>query len=65
MTITTTRSRRPGAFRLLVSFASDRGGATAIEYALIAAGIFLAIAAVVPQVGVAVNGLFEKVNGSL
>ncbi|MGD9845667.1 MAG: Flp family type IVb pilin [Variibacter sp.] len=47
--------------RLLSRFRQDEAGATAVEYALIASGIFLAITTVVFSVGTTVAGNFEKV----
>ena len=46
-------------------FIEDESGATAIEYGLIAAGISLAIIAVVNGIGVKLNGKFASINGSL
>ena len=42
-------------------FLEDRSGATAIEYALIASGIAVAIAATVMSLGSSVQGLFNSV----
>jgi pilus assembly protein Flp/PilA len=42
-------------------FLRDDGGATAIEYAMIASGIAVAIAATVMTLGSSVNGLFNGV----
>jgi len=50
--------RRPG-------FGEDRSGATAIEYALIAAFIAVSIVLVAPAIGVTVNGLYEIVAAAL
>ncbi len=47
----------------LAFFANDCSGATAIEYALIAAGISIAIVATVNNVGSQVAGLFTTVAG--
>jgi pilus assembly protein Flp/PilA len=44
---------------------SDEAGATAIEYGLIAAGIALAIIAIVNGVGGTVNSRFTDINSSL
>jgi len=44
---------------------SEVSGATAIEYALIAAGIALAIVTAVNGVGSSVSGLFTSVSSSL
>jgi pilus assembly protein Flp/PilA len=46
-------------------FLSDQSGATAIEYGLIAAGIALAIIAVVNGLGVSLNNQFTSINNSL
>jgi pilus assembly protein Flp/PilA len=50
---------------LLSRFVKDESGATAIEYGLIAAGIALAIIAVVNGLGTNLNGKFALINGSL
>jgi pilus assembly protein Flp/PilA len=44
---------------------ADEAGATAIEYGLIAAGIALAIIAVVNGLGSNLNGVFTSINTSL
>jgi pilus assembly protein Flp/PilA len=49
----------------LLKFLSNDSGATAIEYGLIAAGIALAIIAVVNGLGTNLNGMFASVNNSL
>jgi pilus assembly protein Flp/PilA len=46
-------------------FLGDDGGATAIEYGLIAAGIAVAIIAVVAGLGTALNTTFSSVSTSL
>jgi pilus assembly protein Flp/PilA len=46
-------------------FATDESGATAIEYALIATGISLAIIVAVNSIGTALNSSFTAVNTSL
>ena len=51
--------------RSFLKFLSDQSGATAIEYGLIAAGISLAIIAVVNGLGTNLNGKFDSVNTSL
>ncbi|MDR6658851.1 Flp family type IVb pilin [Tardiphaga sp. 20_F10_N6_6] len=50
---------------MIKKFWSDESGATAIEYGLIAAGISLAIIAVVNGLGTNLNGKFTEINGSL
>ena len=51
--------------KVFSKFLSDESGATAIEYGLIAAGIALAIIAVVNGVGSNLNDKFTTINGSL
>ena len=46
-------------------FVADESGATAIEYGLIAAGIALAIIAVVNGLGSNLNTQFASINNSL
>ena len=46
-------------------FMRDESGATAIEYGLIAAGISIAIIAVVTQIGGSLNTTFGTVNTAL
>jgi pilus assembly protein Flp/PilA len=45
----------------VVRFIRDEGGATAIEYAMIASGIAVAIAATIVKLGSSVNGLYSSV----
>ena len=47
--------------RSLLDFVRDDGGATAIEYALIASGVAAAIAAVVMTMGTSVQGMYQSV----
>ena len=49
----------------LKDFIGDESGATAIEYGLIAAGIALAIIAVVNGLGTRLNTKFTSINNSL
>jgi len=51
--------------RILLRFFFDQSGATAIEYGLIAAGIALAIIAVVNGLGTNLNTQFSSINTSL
>jgi pilus assembly protein Flp/PilA len=51
--------------KLFTRFLQDESGATAIEYGLIAAGIALAIIAVVNGLGSNLNGMFTSINSSL
>ena len=46
-------------------FVTDEGGATAIEYGLLAAGIAVAIIAVVQALGTNLNTTFSDVSGAL
>jgi pilus assembly protein Flp/PilA len=50
---------------LIARFVKDQSGATAIEYGLIAAGISLAIIAVVNGLGTTLNAKFSSINSSL
>jgi pilus assembly protein Flp/PilA len=50
---------------LIARFVKDQSGATAIEYGLIAAGISLAIIAVVNGLGSNLNTKFTNINTSL
>jgi pilus assembly protein Flp/PilA len=50
---------------LIARFVKNESGATAIEYGLIAAGISLAIIAVVNGLGTNLNTKFTAVNNSL
>ena len=50
---------------VLLGFLRDESGATAIEYGLIAAGISLAIIAVVNGLGTTLNTQFSTINSSL
>jgi pilus assembly protein Flp/PilA len=51
--------------RTFLKLLSDESGATAIEYGLIAAGISLAIIAVVNGLGSNLNDRFTSINTSL
>ncbi len=51
--------------RLIVRFQKDQAGATAIEYGLIAAGIAVAIIAVVTGLGTQLNTTFTSVSSAL
>ena len=62
--MTSATQHRTSSVRFPRAFARDCDGATAIEYALIAAGIAMAIAVIVPQVGVTVAGLYTTIAGS-
>jgi pilus assembly protein Flp/PilA len=51
--------------KLVLRFANDESGATAIEYGLIAAGIAVAIIVTVQSVGTELNVLFSDVAAAL
>jgi pilus assembly protein Flp/PilA len=51
--------------KMLKQFLADESGATAIEYGLIAAGISVAIIAVVQALGTNLNSTFSSVSGAL
>lgn len=51
--------------QLIKRFLSNESGATAIEYALIAAGIALAIITAVNTLGTTLSGKFNSINASL
>jgi pilus assembly protein Flp/PilA len=50
---------------LVSRFVKDESGATAIEYGLIAAGISVAIIAVVNGLGTKLNGTFSSISSQL
>ncbi len=50
---------------LFVRFLKDNSGATAIEYGLIAAGISVAIIAVVNGLGTTLNAKFKSISDQL
>ena len=49
----------------IYAFLRDENGTTAIEYALIAAGISIAIVAAVGSLGTTLNGTFTSVSTAL
>ena len=51
--------------KYFVAFLKDQSGATAIEYGLIAAGISVAIIAVVNTIGTKLNTSFSSVSDQL
>ena len=51
--------------KLVSRFIKDESGATAIEYALIAAGIAIAIISAVNGVGTALTSKFNAISSSL
>jgi pilus assembly protein Flp/PilA len=62
----TVKSAKAGLAQLTRRFLRDESGATAIEYALIAAGIGATVAATVWQFGSHLSGnVYGKVNNAL
>lgn len=51
--------------KIFIAFLRDRKGATAIEYALVAGGIALAVVAAITNLGNAAQGLFEAVAAAM
>ena len=51
--------------KLFFDFLSDQSGATAIEYALIAAGIGIAIITAVNALGTEISSKFDSIKNSL
>lgn len=51
--------------RLMTKFLADQTGATAIEYALIAAGVSVVIMTAVQGIGTTMNGKYASVSTSL
>jgi pilus assembly protein Flp/PilA len=56
---------RQGVMGILRSFINDDGAATAIEYGLIAAGISIAIIAVVNGLGTQLSSTFSSISSQL
>jgi pilus assembly protein Flp/PilA len=50
---------------VVLRFLGDESGATAIEYGLIAAGISIAIIAVVKNIGITLNTKFTSISTQL
>ncbi len=50
---------------LLARFRRDQSGATAVEYALVASGIFLAVVTTVTALGTYVSGMYANVASGL
>ena len=51
--------------KLVLRFVSDDTGATAIEYAIIAAGISIVIVAAVNSIGTSLNSTFSSISSQL
>jgi pilus assembly protein Flp/PilA len=52
-------------FKLALHFAKDQSGATAIEYAIIAAGISIVVIAAVNAIGTNLNSTFSSISSQL
>jgi len=50
---------------LVLRFVNDQRGATAIEYALIAAGISIVIVVAVNSIGTSLNSTFSSISSQL
>jgi pilus assembly protein Flp/PilA len=59
------RERSAGISNIMSRFLRDERGATAIEYAMIASGVAVAIAASVMSLGTTVKGMFTNVSTAL
>jgi pilus assembly protein Flp/PilA len=57
--------QEPPMLKLVLRFLNDDRGATAIEYGLIAAGISVAIIAVVNTIGTNLNTTFSSISSQL
>jgi pilus assembly protein Flp/PilA len=51
--------------RLLMRFLTDEGGATAIEYAIIAGGISIVIVVAVNSIGSSLNTTFTSISTAI
>ena len=56
-----SKLRKPMIVTAVLRFMRDEGGATAIEYAMIASGIAVAIAATIVTLGSSVQDLYDSV----
>jgi pilus assembly protein Flp/PilA len=61
----TKNSTIAGIVTTVSRFVRDERGATAVEYAIVASGIAVAIAATVTSLGSGVKGLFTNVSTAL
>jgi pilus assembly protein Flp/PilA len=60
-----SKSQKLAIVVTLRRFLRDDGGATAIEYAMIASGIGVAIATTIVSLGSTVKGLYSSVNTAM
>jgi pilus assembly protein Flp/PilA len=56
---------KPTILAAIRRFLEDDGGAGAIEYAVLASGIAVAIAATIVSLGTSVNGLYASVSTAM
>lgn len=59
------KAQRPGSRSRLNAFASNEGGATAIEYGLLVAGLALFIITAVTMAGTNISATLNKVSAAL
>jgi pilus assembly protein Flp/PilA len=59
------RLQRQAVVPSVVRFLRDESGATAIEYAIIASGVAVAIASTIVSLGSSVKGLFTSVSSAM
>jgi pilus assembly protein Flp/PilA len=65
MSRTLSKTLQSTVAQLVTRFARDQNGATAIEYALIAAGVAVAVATTVYSLGSTTKGLFTSIASKL
>jgi pilus assembly protein Flp/PilA len=58
-------SEKCGVRKLVLRFLGDETGATAIEYAVIAAGISIVIVVAVNSIGTSLNSTFSSISSRL
>ena len=58
---TMSKLKTEPAMKLMRRFMRDEGGATAIEYAMIASGVAVAIATTIVTLGSSVQGMYSSV----
>jgi pilus assembly protein Flp/PilA len=59
------KSTRLSMSKVVLRFVNNQEGATAIEYALIAAGISIVIVAAVNSIGTSLNSTFSSISSQL
>jgi pilus assembly protein Flp/PilA len=63
--LATEDGKNAGIFTIASRFLRDDSGATSIEYAMIASGVAVAVAASVTNLSTAVKGLFVSVSTAM